>query len=87
MILGRMGQGITGGALIPTAQTIIRTRLPQKQQPVGMSMFGLIVILGPLVGPVIGGWLTETISWRWCFFLNLPITAGPGHADPARPAA
>lgn len=74
MILGRMGQGFTGGALIPTAQTIVRTRLPEGQQPVGMSMFGLIVIMGPLVGPVVGGWLTETVSWRWCFFLNLPVT-------------
>ena len=74
MILGRVGQGITGGALIPTAQTIVRTRLPESQQPVGMSVFGIIVILGPLVGPVIGGWLTETVSWRWCFFINLPVT-------------
>jgi MFS transporter, DHA2 family, multidrug resistance protein len=74
MIVGRMGQGLVGGALIPTAQTIVRTRLPENQQPIGMSMFGLIVILGPLVGPVVGGWLTETVSWRWCFFLNLPVT-------------
>jgi DHA2 family multidrug resistance protein len=74
MIAGRMGQGLVGGALIPTAQTIVRTRLPENQQPVGMSLFGLIVILGPLVGPVVGGWLTETVSWRWCFFLNLPVT-------------
>lgn len=76
MIIGRIGQGFTGGALIPTAQTIIRTRLPERQQPVGMSVFGVIIILGPLVGPVVGGWLTETVSWRWCFFLNLPVTAG-----------
>jgi DHA2 family multidrug resistance protein len=73
MILGRVGQGFFGGALIPTAQTMIRTKLPAHQMPLGMSIFGLIVLLGPLVGPVIGGWLTETVSWRWCFFLNLPI--------------
>jgi DHA2 family multidrug resistance protein len=73
MIIGRVGQGFTGGALIPTAQTIIRTRLPAKQMPVGMSIFGLIVLLGPLIGPVLGGWLTENVSWRWCFFLNLPV--------------
>ena len=76
MILGRVGQGFTGGALIPTAQTIIRTRLPERQQALGMSIFGVIVILGPLVGPLLGGWLTENASWRWCFFLNLPVTAG-----------
>jgi MFS transporter, DHA2 family, multidrug resistance protein len=76
MIFGRVGQGFFGGALIPTAQTIVRTRLPMHQLPLGMSIFGLIVLLGPLVGPVIGGWLTESVSWRWCFFLNLPIAGG-----------
>jgi len=76
MIVGRVGQGFFGGALIPTAQTIVRTRLPPRQMPLGMTIFGLIVLLGPLVGPVIGGWLTENISWQWCFFLNLPIAAG-----------
>ena len=66
MIAGRIG-GFTGGALIPTAQTIIRTRLPLSQLPVGMTLFGLIVLLGPLFGPVLGGWLAENVSWSWCF--------------------
>jgi len=74
MVIGRIGQGFAGGAMIPTAQTIVRTRLPRHQMPIGMSMFGLIVLLGPLLGPVVGGWLAENASWRWCFFLNLPIT-------------
>ncbi|MBD1586287.1 DHA2 family efflux MFS transporter permease subunit [Pseudomonas typographi] len=75
MILCRIGQGFTGGAMIPTAQTIMRTRLPAHQLPIGTTLFGMTVILGPLLGPVIGGWLTENFSWRWCFFLNLPVTA------------
>ncbi len=50
MIIGRVGQGFFGGALIPTAQTIIRTRLPPRQMPLGMTIFGLIVLLGPLSG-------------------------------------
>jgi DHA2 family multidrug resistance protein len=73
MIIGRIGQGFAGGAMIPTAQTIIRTRLPRAQLPVGMTVFGLIVLLGPLLGPVLGGWLAENISWSWCFFINLPV--------------
>jgi MFS transporter, DHA2 family, multidrug resistance protein len=73
MIAGRIGQGFTGGAMIPTAQTIIRTRLPRSQMPIGMTVFGLIVLLGPLLGPVLGGWLAENISWAWCFFINLPV--------------
>ncbi|HUB90437.1 MAG TPA: MDR family MFS transporter [Dyella sp.] len=76
MIIGRIGQGLTGGAMIPTAQTIIRTRLPLSQLPIGMTVFGLIVLLGPLLGPVLGGWLTENISWSWCFFINLPVCIG-----------
>ncbi|MBO4222602.1 DHA2 family efflux MFS transporter permease subunit [Bradyrhizobium neotropicale] len=73
MIVGRAGQGFFGGALIPTAQIIVRTRLPLRQMPVGMSIFGIIVVLGPVLGPVIGGYLAEEVSWRWCFFLNLPV--------------
>ncbi|WP_118182378.1 MDR family MFS transporter [Paraburkholderia phosphatilytica] len=73
MIVGRIGQGFVGGAMIPTAQTIIRTRLPRSQMPIGMTMFGLIVLLGPLLGPVVGGWLAENISWSWCFYINLPV--------------
>ncbi|MGG1947488.1 MDR family MFS transporter [Trinickia sp. NRRL B-1857] len=73
MIIGRVGQGFTGGAMIPTAQTIIRTRLPRSQLAVGMTIFGLIVLLGPLLGPVLGGWLAENVSWKWCFFINLPV--------------
>src|SRR5476651_1335298 len=76
MISGRIGQGFAGGAMIPTAQTIIRTRLPRSQMPVGMTMFGLIVLLGPVLGPVVGGWLAENVSWHWCFFLNIPVGAG-----------
>ncbi|WP_077036802.1 MDR family MFS transporter [Pelomonas sp. KK5] len=75
LILARIGQGFTGGAMIPTAQTIIRTRLPRHQLPVGMTLFGLIVLLGPLLGPVLGGWLTENASWHWCFFINVPVCA------------
>jgi DHA2 family multidrug resistance protein len=73
MILGRIGQGFAGGAMIPTAQTIIRTRLPRHQLPIGMTLFGLIVMLGPLLGPVVGGWLAQNIDWSWCFFVNLPV--------------
>jgi DHA2 family multidrug resistance protein len=73
MIVGRVGQGFTGGALIPTAMTIVATRLPRSQQPVGNAMFGSTTVLGPVMGPVLGGWLTENISWHYAFFINLPV--------------
>jgi len=75
MIIGRVGQGFTGGAMIPTAQTIIATRLPRSQQPIGISAFGVTAIMGPVLGPLIGGWLTETVSWHYAFFLNIPVCA------------
>ncbi|KQX18071.1 MULTISPECIES: MDR family MFS transporter [unclassified Sphingomonas] len=74
MIIGRVGQGFTGGALIPTAMTIIATRLPREQQPIGNALFGVTAILGPVLGPLIGGWLTENISWHYAFFLNVPVS-------------
>lgn len=75
MIVGRVGQGFTGGAMIPTAQTIIAQRLPRDQQPIGIAAFGVTAILGPVLGPLLGGWLTENISWHYAFFINIPICA------------
>ncbi|WP_454887548.1 MDR family MFS transporter [Sphingomonas oryzagri] len=74
MIIGRVGQGFTGGAMIPTALTIVSTRLPPRQQPIGVALFGMTAVLGPVLGPLIGGWLTENASWHYAFFINLPIS-------------
>lgn len=73
MVIGRAGQGLTGGVLIPTAMTIIAARLPRAQQPLGTALFGSTVILGPVFGPMLGGWLTTQLSWHYAFFINLPI--------------
>ena len=76
MIVGRVGQGFTGGAMIPTALTIVAMRLPPQQQPVGIALFGMTAVMGPVLGPLVGGWLTENISWHYAFFLNLPLGVG-----------
>jgi len=76
MIIGRIGQGFTGGAMIPMALIIVATRLSPSQQPLGIALFGMTAVLGPVLGPVIGGWMTEHISWHYAFFLNLPIGIG-----------
>ncbi|MET1023421.1 MAG: MFS transporter, partial [Pseudoxanthomonas sp.] len=73
MIIGRIGQGFAGGALIPTALTIVATRLPPAQQTMGTALFGMTVIMGPVIGPLLGGWLTENVSWHYAFFLNVPV--------------
>ncbi len=73
MIIGRVGQGLAGGALVPTALSIIARRLPPHQQAMGMALFASAIIVGPVVGPLLGGWLTENVSWHYAFFMNLPI--------------
>lgn len=75
LILGRIGQGLAGGVLIPTALTIIARRLPPAQQPIGLAMTAMTALLGPAVGPMLGGWLTDNLSWHYAFFINLPICA------------
>jgi DHA2 family multidrug resistance protein len=73
MIAGRVGQGFFGGALIPASLTIIATRLTDKQRPFGLMIYAAVAVLAPVIGPVVGGWLTENVSWHWLFFMNLPI--------------
>jgi DHA2 family multidrug resistance protein len=71
MILFRIGQGFTGGVLIPMAFTIILITLPPAQRSIGMAAFGFSATFAPAIGPTIGGWLTDTYSWHWIFYINL----------------
>jgi len=71
MILFRIGQGFTGGVLIPTAFTIMLLRIPGGQRSIASAIFGMTVTFAPAIGPTIGGWLTDTYSWHWIFYINL----------------
>lgn len=71
MILFRVGQGFTGGVLIPTAFTIMLLRIPLAQRPIAGALFGISVTFAPAIGPTVGGWLTDTYSWHYIFWLNL----------------
>jgi DHA2 family multidrug resistance protein len=71
MIIFRALQGFTGGTLIPMAMTIIMTSLPMSKRPVGMALFGVTATFAPSIGPCLGGWLTDTFSWQYIFYLNL----------------
>ncbi len=73
LIFFRIIQGLGGGALQPTAQAIMRETFPVKEQAQAMGFFGMIVLLGPALGPTLGGWLTDRYSWPWIFFVNVPI--------------
>ena len=73
MVVFRIIQGIGAGALIPVSQAILRETFPPKEQAMAMGIFGVGVMLGPAIGPTLGGWLTDTYSWPWIFYINVPI--------------
>jgi MFS transporter, DHA2 family, multidrug resistance protein len=75
MIAMRGLQGFAGGVLIPMAFTLVLTKLPKAQQPVGLAVFALSVTFAPAIGPTIGGYLTENYGWRTIFFVNVIPTA------------
>jgi DHA2 family multidrug resistance protein len=72
MIVARGLQGFAGGVLIPMAFTIVLTKLPKSQQPIGLAMFAVAVTFAPAIGPTIGGYLTENYGWQTIFFVNTP---------------
>ncbi|MBR0852072.1 multidrug efflux MFS transporter [Bradyrhizobium diazoefficiens] len=75
MIAMRGFQGFFGGVLIPMAFTLVFTKLPRSQQPIGLAMFSLAVTFAPAIGPTIGGYLTENYGWQTIFFVNVLPTA------------
>jgi DHA2 family multidrug resistance protein len=75
MIVTRGLQGFAGGVLIPMAFTLVLTKLPKSQQPIGLAIFALSVTFAPAIGPTIGGYLTENYGWRTIFFVNVMPTA------------
>src|SRR3974390_2375414 len=73
LIFFRVLQGLTGGWLQPLAQAVLLETFPPKQHGTAMAAFGLGIILAPILGPTLGGWITDNYSWRWIFYLNLPV--------------
>jgi DHA2 family multidrug resistance protein len=75
LIFFRVLQGLTGGGLQPLAQAVLLETFPPKKHGTAMAAFGLGIILAPILGPTLGGWITDNYSWRWIFYLNLPVGA------------
>ncbi len=73
LIVARVFQGIGGGALVPISQAVLLESFPREKQGVAMATFGMGVIVAPILGPTLGGWLTDNYSWRWIFYINLPV--------------
>ncbi len=73
IVLARLLQGLFGAALVPLSQAVmIDTSAPEKRGQ-AMAIWGMGVMIGPVLGPTLGGWLTDNLSWRWVFFINLPV--------------
>ncbi|MGO9613466.1 MAG: DHA2 family efflux MFS transporter permease subunit [Dissulfurispiraceae bacterium] len=73
LVFFRVLQGIGGGALQPISQAILLETFPPRQHGIAMAVFGIGVMFGPIVGPLLGGWITDNWSWHWIFFINIPI--------------
>jgi MFS transporter, DHA2 family, multidrug resistance protein len=73
MLIARVLQGIGGGGLAPTEQSIFADTFPVEKRAQAFALYGLTVVTAPAVGPALGGWLTDSYSWHWCFLINLPV--------------
>jgi len=73
MILARLLQGIGGGGLIPLSQAIMLETFSEAERGMAMALYSMGVTVAPTVGPVLGGWLTDTYSWSWVFYINVPV--------------
>lgn len=73
IVLFRLLQGVAGAALVPLSQSIMVNAYPPEARGKAMAIWGMGVMVGPILGPTLGGWLTESLSWRWTFFINVPV--------------
>ena len=73
LILFRVIQGLAGGGLQPSSQGVLLDAFPPEKQGGAMTVFGLAALVGPVVGPTLGGYLTDNYNWRWIFYINVPV--------------
>jgi MFS transporter, DHA2 family, multidrug resistance protein len=73
LIIARILQGFGGGAMVPIAQAIMLESFPPQKRGAAMAVFAQGVVVAPILGPTVGGWITDNYSWRWIFYINLPV--------------
>src|ERR1035437_4331076 len=73
LIVARILQGVGGGGMQPLAQAILLESFPPSKHGTAMAVFGVGIVVAPVIGPTLGGWITDSYSWRWIFYINLPV--------------
>src|ERR1700761_5742682 len=73
LLLFRIMQGVGGGGMVPVAQSILADSFPPAKRGQAFALFGVAVVVAPVVGPTLGGWLSDNWSWPWCFLINVPV--------------
>jgi DHA2 family multidrug resistance protein len=73
LVLYRILQGVFGAGLVPLGQATLFSIYPRERHGYAMAIFSTGAMMGPIIGPTLGGWLTENLDWRWCFYINLPV--------------
>jgi DHA2 family multidrug resistance protein len=73
LIVARVLQGVGGGGMLPLAQSILLESFAPEQHGTAMAVFGVGIVVAPVIGPTLGGWITDSASWRWIFYINLPV--------------
>src|ERR1700685_1141887 len=79
IVAARLLQGVFGAALVPLAQVVLMQINPREKQGQAMAVWGMGVMVGPILGPTLGGWLTDSYDWRWVFFINVPCGILPAY--------
>src|ERR1700747_2883235 len=75
LIGARVLQGLAGGGLQPSSQAVLLDAFPKEKQGTAMTFFGIAALVAPIVGPTLGGYLTDNYNWRWIFYINIPVGA------------
>jgi MFS transporter, DHA2 family, multidrug resistance protein len=73
LLVFRIIQGLAGGGMTPVAQSILAAAFPPAKRSQGFALYGIAVVVAPAVGPTLGGWLSDNLSWHWCFLINVPV--------------